>query len=284
MGTRTVRIVHQLQKELRSRANPSDARKIYKYMKGVLPCMGLKAPAIEDAVRQWRQDNVVSDKELRQVGYCIFRQDMMEEKLAGCIAIKAGLRGRHTIDALHELEEIHALFDEDVVVGWAVCDSLSCKIISRLIKLCHDGALPDCLCSWPAHMRRRRCVGLHWLHRHRCGLVPRMLKCSSSDAKAQIVCHMCTGSASPSPRQVVDYLWKWTTSENEFQVRAALVPFVSLAAKPPLYPGMQEDLMAMLQTTIQRPERFIQLATGVRFAWNQQRSVSPRGCSTSTVC
>jgi hypothetical protein len=84
----------------------------------------------------------------------------------------------------------------------------------------------------------------------------------------------CAGRGQASASEIVKSIQPWASADSLWQVRAALIPFVPLATKAPLFPGMQHEMLHMLRTTVQRPERFAQLATGAPY---QRRWVSCAG-------
>lgn len=48
--------MRRLQKLLAREADPSYAATVHKYMKEIMPCRGIKMPAIKSTVEEWKQE------------------------------------------------------------------------------------------------------------------------------------------------------------------------------------------------------------------------------------
>jgi hypothetical protein len=81
------------------------------------------------------------------VGYEMFTSDMMEDKFAGTMLIKAGLVSRAEsfksgqASGLREIQRVEDLFNKGLVVGWAVTDSLCGRVLTQVLQLTAAGAL-----------------------------------------------------------------------------------------------------------------------------------------------
>lgn len=117
--------VASLQRRLRSLADAATAAGTSKYFKEVLPCYGVKAPALREAFgEEWRAGLGREQPEVvKRTAMQLLRLDHAEEKNVGalCLARVAKQLTAEDVDALGDLVNTH-------VFDWATADSLAGRV------------------------------------------------------------------------------------------------------------------------------------------------------------
>lgn len=71
------------------------------------------------------------------------------------------------------------------------------------------------------------------------------------------------GDSAGCVRECCAEVLAWSHAEDTWKARASVVTFVPFARKPELYPTFRQDLLQAAAVTVQHPNRFVQLGTGM---------------------
>eukprot|EP00892_Ulva_mutabilis_P007667 jgi/Ulvmu1/5272/UM022_0066.1 len=123
-------------------ANESDQKysvDMNAYMKGVISCRGVKAPAIKRIVKEWKAG--VSESTLhKDTGFDLMSSEYLEDKIAGAILLQESYSSRDSrcyqqpLDHISEIQRIEQLFNHGLVPGWAATDSICHRPLATLVK------------------------------------------------------------------------------------------------------------------------------------------------------
>jgi hypothetical protein len=71
---------------------------------------------------------------VKDTGYQLISAAHMEDKIAGCMMIEKALSQQATLEAAVELQRVSGLFALDLIIGWAVTDCMSQRVLATLVK------------------------------------------------------------------------------------------------------------------------------------------------------
>jgi hypothetical protein len=217
------------------------------------------------------QSSGVWSEVVKAVGYEMLRREHMEDKFVGCMLLQDFIRSAQTISTQTELKNVEMLFDDELVYGWAVTDTLCGRVLAELIQRQTDHVRPA-LRSCSSHML----AVMHILHNTRDIWSFIWMSGTQNAPENESLCvnfpiWPCLLTAMPAAdseckSQLQAAVWDmtaWCHAQNTWKCRASVVSMVTFAGKDPLYVGFRAHLLDTAAVTVQRPDRFVQLGTGL---------------------
>ena len=107
------------------------------YVKESAPFLGVKMAEIRAIVQQWHQDEIADNLNLDQqvdLALTLFTGEYTEEKLAGTLFLQEILLPANAIQFDRDLNRFAALFQDNLIYDWNMCDWFCVKLLGDLIK------------------------------------------------------------------------------------------------------------------------------------------------------
>eukprot|EP00177_Eucheuma_denticulatum_P003881 GFKZ01007023.1.p2 GENE.GFKZ01007023.1~~GFKZ01007023.1.p2 ORF type:complete len:300 (-),score=34.79 GFKZ01007023.1:2336-3199(-) len=104
---------------------------IFNYMRGTIPTLGLRMPAIQQATHEWAAHNAISRMtalQAKQVAFSLFELPALEHKLAAVLILHEEVQAKRFI-GVEDLPALARLFDDGFIQGWGVTDAFASRVI-----------------------------------------------------------------------------------------------------------------------------------------------------------
>ena len=138
-------IAHSLIPELRNKSKESTKNNYERYMKGVIPFIGLKVPETREVYKKWREsvwiphvESLTCD-EAMSLALSFYWSLLAEVKLVGTMLLADGIKCGWT----GYIEALGSVFDSGLIYDWATCDTLCSRVLSKMKDI-----TPDQLKDW----------------------------------------------------------------------------------------------------------------------------------------
>jgi 3-methyladenine DNA glycosylase AlkD len=130
--------IERLQAQLQDQAVPETKEWWEGYMKHVIPFRGVKMPVIRSVLHRWykaeRLATTLSLPQQKELALKLFQGGFTEDKLAGILFLQEILLPAGAIDCREDLPRFSALFTENWIYDWNVCDWFCVKVLGPLIR------------------------------------------------------------------------------------------------------------------------------------------------------
>ena len=131
-------LINSLLAQLQEQAVPETKGWWEGYMKHVIPFRGVKMPVIRSVLHSWYQAEGLSTRlslsQQKALALRLFRQQFAEDKLAGILFLQEILLPSGAIQYRADLPRFAALFTENWIYDWNVCDWFCVKVLGPLIR------------------------------------------------------------------------------------------------------------------------------------------------------
>jgi 3-methyladenine DNA glycosylase AlkD len=109
------------------------------YMKHVIPFRGVKMPVVRSVLHRWYEAEALATNlslpQQKNLALKLFQGEFTEDKLAGILFLQEILLPAGALYCSEDLPRFSALFTEDWIYDWNVCDWFCVKVLGPLIRL-----------------------------------------------------------------------------------------------------------------------------------------------------
>ncbi len=131
--------IKKLQNRLEEVSDEKTRKWFENYLKNVIPCRGVKTPAVARIVSQWRADEAIDRLPLgkqTEIACDLLREKKAEDKLAGILYIQKYLSGR--VEAGILLRNFNVLYSQEAFCNWSTTDWFCVRVLDPLIMRSED--------------------------------------------------------------------------------------------------------------------------------------------------
>lgn len=220
-------LLHDLDRRLVALSDATYQRTIFKYMRGTVPTLGLRMPAIQRATREWAAHNAMSSMsatQAKQVALSMFELPALEHKLAAVLILHEQVQARGVV-GVEDLAALARLFDDGLVYGWGVTDAMASRVIRGIAEGGGEAA-SEAVAQWRfadnLWRARSSVVGLLWMARRERGCEMLLECCRVVVRREERFAKTCVGwalreMARRDEKTVCDFLdehIKWCSLES----------------------------------------------------------------------
>ena len=144
VSTSHLSLISDLQRRLDSVADTKYKGWMDAYMRGTIPCRGVRMPQIRKAVKEWSttHDLVCQDKKdlHEKLVEGLFHSDLSEDKISAVVLLGEILVGKKLV-GLEYIPFFERMFDEGYIHSWNVTDLFCISVLHNLIRKYGEDAI-----------------------------------------------------------------------------------------------------------------------------------------------